>query len=304
MSDRRSSDRATLRNALQGVRGLLLDLDGVIVAAGEPIPGAPEALTELERKGMPFRIVTNTSMVSRQTLSDWSARLGARVPAERFHSALSVSAAWTADRLAGQPLYVLASEDARQEFAGQRLLSHAEAAAPGARAAAVIVGDSPEEATWENLNRAFRLIRNGAQLIGMHKNRWWLTPDGPTLDSGAFVAGLEFAAGVRARIVGKPSPAFFRVAVADLAAEVRRNGGRALRRTELAMVGDDVWTDALAARRAGLRGFVVLTGKHGRDELDRAAGMARGGGRPDGVAASLAELVAALPATDVDRGGA
>lgn len=302
MSDRRGGNKATLQDALRGVRGLLLDLDGVIVVAGEAIPGAPEALRELERKGIPFRIVTNMSMVSRQTLSDWSARLGARVPAERFHSALSVSAAWTADRLAGQPLYVLASEDARREFTGQRLLTHEEAGAPGARATAVIVGDSPEEATWVNLNRAFRLIRNGAQLIGMHKNRWWLTPDGPTLDSGAFVAGLEFAAGVRARIVGKPAPAFFRVAVADLAAEVRRNGGRALRRAELAMVGDDVWTDALAARRAGLRGFVVLTGKHGRDELDRAAGMARGGGRPDGVAASLAEIVAALPRTDEDPG--
>lgn len=301
MSERRSG-KATLQTALRGVRGLLLDLDGVIVSAGKPIAGAPEALRELERRGIPFRIVTNTSMVSRQTLSDWSARLGARVPAERFHSALSVSATWTADRLAGQPLYVLASEDARQEFAGQHLLSHEEAAAPGARAAAVVVGDSPEDATWDNLNHAFRLIRNGAQLIGMHKNRWWLTPEGPTLDSGAFVAGLEFASGARATIVGKPSPAFFRVAVADLAAEVRRNGGAALRRADLAMVGDDVWTDALAAKRAGLRGFVVLTGKHGAEELDRAAAQRRGGGRPDGVVASLEELVAALP-EDVRPGG-
>ena len=295
MSERRADSPATLRTALRGVRGLLLDLDGVIVVAGAPVPGAPQALAELERRGLSYRIVTNTSMVSRQSLSDWSARLGGRVPAARFHSALSVSAAWTAEHFPGEPLYVLASEDARREFDGQRLLSHDEASRPDARAAAVIVGDSPEDATWDNLNRAFRLVRNGAQLVGMHKNRWWLTPDGPTLDSGAFVAGLEFAAGVRARIVGKPAPAFFRVAVADIAAEIRRNGGGAVRRADLAMVGDDVWTDALAARRAGLRGFVVLTGKHGHDELERAAAMRRGGGRPDGVARSLEDIVAALP---------
>jgi ribonucleotide monophosphatase NagD (HAD superfamily) len=60
------------------------------------------------------------------------------------------------------------------------------------------------------------------------------------------------------------------------------------------MVGDDVWTDALGARRAGLRGVVVLTGKHGPDDLARAAAQGRGGGRPDAVAASLAEVVAAL----------
>ncbi|HEU0237606.1 MAG TPA: HAD-IIA family hydrolase [Candidatus Limnocylindrales bacterium] len=291
--------RDDLRTALRGVRGLLLDLDGVIVLAGKPIRGAPEALRELDRRGLPFRIVTNTSLVSRATLSAWSASLGAPIPPSRFHSALSISAAYTAARFAGQPLYVLASRDALTEFDGQRLLSDEEASAPEARAAAVVVGDSPESATWDHLNRAFRLVRNGAALIGMHKNRWWLTPDGPTLDSGAFETGLEFAADVRATILGKPSRAFFTLAARDLAAEVaevsgRGRGGGRIRRADLAMVGDDVWSDALAARRAGLRGIVVLSGKHGSDDLARAAAQARGGGRPDAVAASLAEVVAAL----------
>ena len=284
-----------LRNALRGVRGLLLDLDGVIVLAGRPIPGAPEALRELDRRGLPFRIVTNTSLVSRATLSAWSASLGAPIPPSRFHSALSISAAYTAAHFPGQPLYVLASRDALAEFAGQRLLTDAEASGPDARAAAVVVGDSPESATWDNLNRAFRLVLSGAALIGMHKNRWWLTPDGPTLDSGAFVAGLEFAAGVKAQVLGKPSRAFFGLAAADLAAEAATRDGRGrVRRSDLVMVGDDVWTDALGARRAGLRGIVVLSGKHGTDDLARAAAQGRGGGRPDAVAASLAEVVAAL----------
>jgi ribonucleotide monophosphatase NagD (HAD superfamily) len=60
------------------------------------------------------------------------------------------------------------------------------------------------------------------------------------------------------------------------------------------MVGDDVWTDVLAAKRAGLRGIFVRSGKHGQAELDAAASRRRGGGRPDGIAASLAEVVAAL----------
>jgi HAD superfamily hydrolase (TIGR01458 family) len=295
MLDRRYDLRNDLHGALRGVRGLLLDLDGVIVLAGQAIPGATDALRDLDRRGLPFRIVTNTSLVSRATLSAWSASLGAPIPAARFHSALSISAAYTAARFLGQPLYVLASRDALAEFEGQWLLTDAEASGPDARAAAVVVGDSPESATWDNLNRAFRLVRNGAALIGMHKNRWWLTPDGPTLDSGAFVAGLEFAAGVRAQVLGKPSRAFFGLAAADLAAEVAARDGRGrVRRSDLAMVGDDVWTDALGARRAGLRGIVVLSGKHGSDDVARAATQGRGGGRPDAVAASLAEVVAAL----------
>ena len=278
-----------LRAALRGIRALLLDLDGVIVLAGKAIPGAAEAIATLERRRTPYRIVTNTSAVSRETLSRWSAKLGAPIPAERFESALSASAAWTARHFDGQPLYVLASDDARTEFGGQRLLSHEEAGAKGATAAAVVIGDSPEEATFDNLNRAFRLILGGATLIGMHRNPWWLTPDGPTLDSGSFVVGLEFAAETRARVIGKPSPAFFAQAVRDL----RKEAGRDLARADIAMVGDDVRTDVRAAQRAGLRGILVLSGKHREPDIEIAA-RERGGRRPDAVARSLAEVVAEL----------
>ena len=277
---------------LAGVRALLLDLDGVIVLAEKPVEGSARAIGELARRGIPFRIVTNTSLVSRATLSKWGASMGAPIPAERFQSALSVSAAYAARHYPGRPLYVLTSDDARSEFAGQHLLTNDEASKRDARAAAVVVGDSPEAATWDNLNRAFRLIRNGAELIGMHKNRWWLTPDGPTIDSGAFVAGLEFATGARARIVGKPAPEFFREAATQLATEVRSRGEPALRRHEILIVGDDLETDIRAAQRAGLRGAFVLTGKHTRADVE--AAQTRGRPAPDLIAESLAEVVAAL----------
>jgi HAD superfamily hydrolase (TIGR01458 family) len=285
------TDDGDLRRALDGVRALLLDLDGVVVVAGEAIPGAAAALASLETRAVPYRIVTNTSAVSRATLARWASKLGAPVPAARFQSALSASAAWTARAFPDAPLYVLASEDARQEFAGQRLLSHEDAGARGAVAAAVVIGDSPEEATYDNLNRAFRLVRGGARLVGMHRNPWWLTPDGPTLDSGAFVAGLEFAAETRATIVGKPAPRFFSMAIADL----RREVGRGLDRAAIAMVGDDVRTDIRAAQRVGLRALFVRSGKHGPADVEAAAGE-RGGRRPDAVAANLAEVVAVLEA--------
>lgn len=284
-----TSSTPELRAALAGTRALLLDMDGVIVSTGELIPGAARAVAHLEATGFPYRIVTNTSAVSRARLAHWSRRLGVIIPAERFLSALSASAAYTARAFPDRPLYVLASGDARTEFAGQHLLTNEEAARPGSRAAAVVVGDSPEEATYENLNHAFRLVLGGAVLIGMHRNPCWLTPQGPTLDSGAFVVGLEFSAGVRARIAGKPSPTFYSSAVADL----RRDVGRGLARHDIAMVGDDIRSDILAARRSGLRGIFVLSGKHGPADV-AAAERGRGGGRPDAVAPSLAEVVAAL----------
>src|SRR5664279_4562082 len=62
---------AGLGAALSGVRGFLLDLDGVVILAGRPIDGAAEAIATLDRRGIPFRIVTNTSLLSSQMLSSW-----------------------------------------------------------------------------------------------------------------------------------------------------------------------------------------------------------------------------------------
>jgi len=285
-----------LRQQLRGVRGLLLDLDGVSVLKGRPIPGAIEAIAELDRRAIPYRIVTNTSLVSRRTLARQGASIGLHIPPERITSALSATAAWTLRTYPGQPLFVITSADGRTEFEGQHLIDPAEADAPGARVAAVVIGDSADELTYPNLNRAFRLVLGGARLVGMHRNPWWLTPAGPTLDSGAFVHGLEYATEQRALILGKPSRAFFVEAANELLDEIAARDGRSARpsRRALAMVGDDVWTDVLAGQRVGLRGVFVLSGKHGPAELERAAARRRGGGRPDAVAASLAEVVAAL----------
>ena len=282
-----------LRAALHGVRGLLLDLDGVLVLKGQAIDGAAAALAELDRRGFPYLVVTNTSLVSRATLARWGASAGFATPADRFQSALSASAALVRREYGDRAVYVISSADARAEFAGLNVVDGAAADAAPSEVAAVVLGDSPDQLTKENLDRAFRLVLGGAALIGMHRNPWWLTPAGPTLDAGAFLVGLEWATKRRARIVGKPSPAFFRVAIERLAAEAASRGEPALRRADLAMVGDDVGSDIGGGHRAGLRTVFVRTGKHGDAELAGAA-AGRRPVRPDAVAPSIAEVVAAL----------
>jgi hypothetical protein len=89
----------------------------------------------------------------------------------------------------------------------------------------VLVGgcDEPVEPnqvfSYMNLARAFAEIQMGAELYCLHKNRWWQTSRGPLLDAGAFVAGLEYATGVEATVLGKPSPAYFAAALDALGAE-------------------------------------------------------------------------------------
>jgi ribonucleotide monophosphatase NagD (HAD superfamily) len=146
----------------------------------------------------------------------------------------------------------------------------------------------------------------------MHRNPWWLTQAGPTLDSGALVVGLEYATARRAVVAGKPAPTIFREAVDELTrtlAAVHRDHtargyGKAsrLRRDEVAMVGDDLRTDLAPARRLGMRTVLVLTGKHGEVEL-RAEQARRRGFQPDAVASSVVDVARAL-ASPAAEGGA
>ena len=281
---------ADLRAALHGVRALLLDADGVIVLRGRLIEGAAEALAGLEAGGIPYRILTNYSMFHRDTLAARFSMGGTvTLDGSRIITAASAAAAYTAQHAAGEPLFVLAAADARREFAGQHLLTAQEAAAPGARAAAVVIGDGGDELSFANLSIAFRLLRDGARFLAMHRNPWWLTPDGVSLDAGSTVAGLEFSLGRRAVLAGKPSPVVFRQGAAALAADL---GVSRVPARSIAMVGDDLRTDLAPARRLGMRTALVLTGKVAPG--DEEAAIARTGFRPDAVAASLRSLVEAL----------
>ena len=278
-----------LRAALRGVRGLVLDADGVIVLKGEPLPGSVEAIQRLQERGIPFRVVTNFSQLHRETLAGWFAKGGLAIDPERIITGTSATAAHTASVHPGRPLLVLAAADARREFDGQVLLTADQAdGLPAGEVAAVVLGDAGDDLSYRNMDVAFRLVHGGAELLAMHRNPWWLTANGMTLDAGAFVAALEFATGRRATILGKPSPAVFRQAVAGLQADL----GERAPRSAFAMVGDDLSADVAASQRVGLRGILVLSGKTSWAEAERApSGRGRG---PDAIAPTLADVVAAL----------
>jgi HAD superfamily hydrolase (TIGR01458 family) len=274
-----------LKQRLAGVRGLLLDVDGVLVLRGNLIPGAAESLAALDAARFPYRLATNYSLFSRASLSGQFAKAGIVIPPEWIVSAASAAAAHARRHFGTGPIYVMCSADARVEFDGLAVMSHDEAAEPGAWAAAVVVGDAGDEFTPRNIQSAFALLRGGARFVAMHKNRWWLTPSGVMLDSGAYVAALEFGAEKRALVTGKPSRTFFGEGVRQLG----------LPPADVAMVGDDLWNDILGAQKAGLRGVFVRSGKHGDPDLERlTSGRGRGGRAPDAIAPSIREVVEAL----------
>jgi ribonucleotide monophosphatase NagD (HAD superfamily) len=125
-----------------------------------------------------------------------------------------------------------------------------------------------------NLARAFSEIRAGADLYAMHKNPWWQTSRGPMLDGGAYVAALEYAAGVEATVIGKPSAASFAAALAALDAEPELTW----------MVTDDLDQDVRGAQLFGMKTLLLRTGKFRPDALERSSVI------PDAVLSSIANV--------------
>jgi HAD superfamily hydrolase (TIGR01458 family) len=252
------------------MRSVLLDLDGVLYVEDEPLPGAQAALAALRAQAVPLRFVTNTTARPRRAILQRLDRLGFEVAPGELVTPASLAVQHCAQR--GHRRVALVMNDAvKEDFA---------ALEEGDDPQAVIVGDLGDRFGPAVLNRAFRQLMAGAELVALQKNRFWLTPDGLALDVGAFVAALEYAAGTTAFVVGKPAPAFFTAALAGLP-------GPAV------MVGDDVESDVGGAQRAGLAGVLVRTGKY-REDAVRASGV-----RPDAVLDSIADLPAWLASQSV-----
>ncbi len=258
-----------MATALEGVEGLLLDLSGVIYVQDEAVPGAAEALDRLRSEGIPVRLVTNTTMRPRSSILERLDRLGIEAdPAEL------ITPASLAKRRCEEAGYESVALVVLDELLGD-LEGLEERGDP---VDAVVVGDLGGGWDYEVLNRAFRQLMDGAALIALQKNRYWETAEGLSLDAGPFVSALEYATGREAEVVGKPSPAFFELALGEL--EV--SAGHA------AMVGDDVEADVGGAMEAGLAGILVRTGKY-REELVRESGI-----EPTATVDSIADVPALI----------
>jgi HAD superfamily hydrolase (TIGR01458 family) len=237
------------RGRLTDVRGFLFDVDGVLHVGNHPVPGAADVLRRLAARGVPFRLLTNTTTASRATLAARLRGMGLPVDERLLITAPVATAAYIHRRFPDQPVYLLAKGDAVDDFRAAGVPVVGPDGSPPA--GLVVIGGAEEELTYARLNHAFRLLLGGAKLVAMHRNTAWRTDEGMALDSGPFVNALAEAARVRPIVIGKPAVTFFRQAIRDIG----------LPASELAMVGDDARNDLAPARRLGLTGILVRTGK-------------------------------------------
>jgi HAD superfamily hydrolase (TIGR01458 family) len=248
---------------------VLLDIDGVLTVSWKALPGAVQAMGWLADHHVDYRLVTNTSSRTRRDIAVRLGEAGVDVDGSLILTAVSSAARYLADTYPGHGCLVVNEGDLGEDLEDVEQVD-------AVHAGVVLLGGAGPSVGYEELNGAFRLALSGVPLVALHRNTRFETADGLVLDMGAFLLGLEAAAGVTATVVGKPAPAFFEAALDDMGVDP----------AQAVMVGDDLVSDVLGAQSLGMTGVLVRTGKFRPADLD---GDGRDG-RPDHVIDDIGRL--------------
>ncbi|MDP6725645.1 MAG: TIGR01458 family HAD-type hydrolase [Candidatus Marinimicrobia bacterium] len=246
-------------------KGFLFDLDGVFYISGGLIPGGIEAIVLLREKNIPFRLLTNTTTKTRKQLSKKLNKLGLKVEENEIVSAGQAGVIYL-NSLGSPKCHLLISDDLKEDYAdfdcGNEVPKW------------VVMGDRGHDWTYDDMNVAFRLMMDGADLLALHKGKYFQVKDGLNMDIGAIVTGLEYATGKKATTLGKPNKEFFQAALDDLGCSSK----------DVIMVGDDLINDIGGAQALGIKSVLVKTGKYRKEILEKSDII------PDAIIDSIADL--------------
>ncbi len=249
------------------MKGFLLDMDGVVYRGGKPIPEALRFLSILQKRKIPYLLLTNHGCLTPSGFSKKLAHMGIRVPPAQIYSSAEATAEWLKQRKVRR-VFAIGEQGVFQALRKHGIRTSEK------RVNHVVVG-LDRKLTYEHLKTACNLISDGAHFIGTNPDTSYPIEYGYAPECGALLAAVQSATGKAPTIIGKPSAAIFRQAAHRLGLPVK----------QLTMIGDRLDTDILGAQRAGARSIIVLTGHTTR------AMLRENSIRPDQVVAGLDELI-------------
>jgi len=232
----------TIAAADAPVRGVLLDMDGVLFRGDTPIEGAAGAIQDMRSKGIAIACLTNNA---RRTAGEYAAKLnsfGIEIDAKAIVTSGMAVAGYLSGRDTAPKVHVVGSDTL--------LRTLLDVGAVQSETPDYVVAGFDLALTVADLAPAIRHIANGAVLIASNGDVVIPTPQGPEPEAGSIVAFLEAATGTKALVLGKPRPEIFDLALQRLA----------VARDEVVMIGDTPATDIAGATAAGLRSFLVESG--------------------------------------------
>ena len=266
-------------SSLADIRLFLLDMDGTVYLGSRLLPGSLDFLRYLGETGRDHLFLTNNSSRNSGYYAQKLTTLGWPAQPDEILTSGEATALYLGGLKPAARVYLLGTPDLETEFASYGF---------------VLTDENPDYVvlgfdmtlTYEKLVRACDLIRAGVPFIATHPDLNCPTETGYIPDCGAMTALITASTGVKPKVIGKPNREI-------IDAMFRK---KPVRREQVAMVGDRLYTDIVMGHNAGVTSVLVLSGEAKESDIPAAPV------RPDHVVGGLGTLYEALKRADAARG--
>lgn len=237
------------------VNALLIGLDGAVFQGDSIVPGVDRWISDLRESGFPHLFLTNTSTYPRSEIVNKLGRHGIHVQPQEILTPAVACAQWLCEHSI-EKLALQIPRETAEDLVGFEVVP----LSGGDKPDAILVGDLGENWNYLKLNNIFRAMMEMPQprLVALGMTRYRKSENGLNMDVAPFVRAIEYASGCTADVIGKPSETFFHEALNILNVDA----------SECVMIGDDIYSDIKGAQDAGLKGFLVKTGKFRESDLE------------------------------------
>jgi HAD superfamily hydrolase (TIGR01458 family) len=236
---------------LSNIDTIIFDLNGTLYERGIAIKGANDAIRGLRKKGYKLSFITNTDGRSVNAVYESVIKKGLEIERDEIFTPITAVKVFIEENKE-KSYYPLVHDDALVDFAHIKKEYN--------NPDYVIIGDFCDKVSYDEINKVFRMIKNGAEILALSKTLWYIDVDGYSINTGSFVKMFEIACNKEAILMGKPSKDYFNMVL------TRTNS----KPENTIIVGDDISTDILGAGEINAIGILVKTGVYNEEELHKA----------------------------------
>ncbi len=230
--------------------GFMIDMDGTVYKGGDLIPGATDFISLLKSKGIPFVFLTNNSSHCRTFYLEKLRRMGFDVTIDNVLTSNTATIRFILSERKGKKVYVVGSDDVKAEIID---------------AGVDVVEDNPDVVyltfdrtiTYEKINKAYKFLIRGAELIATHPDDVCPTETDYDIDIGPFIRMFEQMCQTTAIVIGKPNRRMLEMASLEMGVDPAGT----------VMVGDRLYTDIRMGQMAGISTILVLSGETSKEDL-------------------------------------
>ncbi len=235
------------------IRGLILDMDGVLYQGNEPLGDLPALFGRIKEQGLRVIMATNNAIRNSDEHREKMRSFGVELEPWQVINSMQVVVELLKRKFPkGGPIFAVVSSSTMKAFEDAGYYNDEK------DAQAVIVG-LDRQVTYEKLETATLLVRSGRMYIGTNPDASFPTPRGLLPGAGSIIAAVTTASGVQPRFAGKPEPSMYQICMERLGTTPE---------TTLA-IGDRLDTDILGGNRACCRTGLVMSGVTSHEELSK-----------------------------------